>query len=66
MQVKIKTSGGTLANASIYNGGYRGGRDSSGNAVSFDSAPGTTTFDSKSGKGRRDYQQGGVARLLGE
>ena len=66
IQKILTTSGGTAANASIYNGGYRGGRDSSGNAVSFDSAPGTTTFDSKSGRGRRDYQQGGVARLLGE
>ena len=66
IQKILTTSGGSAANASIYNGGYSGGKDSSGNAVSFDSAPGTTTFDSKSGRGRRDYQQGGVARLLGE
>jgi len=66
IQKILTTSGGSAANASIYNGGYRGGRDSSGKAVSFDSAPGTTTFDSKSGRGRRDYQQGGIARLLGE
>ena len=48
---------------SIYNGGYRGGRDSSGNKVSFSSAPGTTTFDSKSGRGRRDFRDGGIVSL---
>ena len=48
---------------SIYNGGYRGGRDSSGNKVSFSSAPGTTTFDSKSGRGRRDFRDGGTVSL---
>jgi len=45
-------------NRSIYDGGYRS-VDSSGNAVSFSSPQGTTTFDSKSGRGRRDYDRGG-------
>jgi len=41
---------------SLYDSGsnYRS-IDSSGNKVSSSSAQGTTTFDSKSGKGRRDY-----------
>jgi hypothetical protein len=50
---------------SLYSGGsnYRS-TDSGGNAVSFNSAPGTTTFDSKSGRGRRDYSKGGLATMF--
>ena len=42
-------------------GGYRS-IDIYGKPVSFASAPGTTTFDSKTGRGRRDYDEGGYMR----
>jgi len=55
---KIKTGGG--GGKSLYDSGsnYRS-VDSSGNKVTSKSAAGTTTFDSKSGRGRRDYADGG-------
>ena len=58
---KIKTGGG--GGKSLYDSGsnYRS-VDSSGNKVTSKSAAGTTTFDSKSGKGRRDYADGGITR----
>ena len=49
---------------SIYGSGsnYRS-VDSSGNPVTSQSAPGTTQFDSKTGKGRRDFNDGGRVYL---
>ena len=49
---------------SLYSSGsnYRS-IDSSGNPVTAQSAPGTTQFDSKTGKGRRDFNDGGRVYL---
>ena len=49
---------------SLYSSGsnYRS-IDSSGNPVTSQSAPGTTQFDSKTGRGRRDFNDGGRVYL---